>query len=51
LIFVNKIWPNGLRVGYKSPFSLIEFIEMDANLEEELENFEKAFEKDEVVKI
>jgi hypothetical protein len=51
LIFVNKNWPNDLRVGYKSPSNLIEFIEMDENLEEELEEFERAFEKDEVVKI
>jgi len=51
LILVNKNWPNDLRVGYKSPSSLIEFIEMDANLEEELEEFEKVSENDEIVKI
>jgi hypothetical protein len=51
LIFVNKNWPNDRRIGCKSPSSLIDLIESDFNLEEELEEFEGAFERDEVVKL
>jgi len=50
LTFVNKIWPNDLRIGCKSPFSLIDFIETNANLENKLE-FEIAFERDEVMEL
>jgi hypothetical protein len=39
--FVNKSWPNDLRISYKSPFSLADL--------EELEEFEGAFEKNEVM--
>jgi hypothetical protein len=42
---VNKNWPNDYRVGCKSPFNLLEFIGIGADLEEELEQFEGAFEK------
>ncbi len=42
LIFVNKKWPNELSVGY----SLIQFIEMDGDLENDLNVFESAFERD-----
>jgi hypothetical protein len=42
LIFMNKNWPNELNVGY----SLMQFIEMDGDLENELKNFESAFERD-----
>jgi hypothetical protein len=48
LIFVNKNLLNDLRIGCKSPFNLLEFLERDINLEEELEEFEGEFEKDEV---
>ncbi len=44
LIFINKNWPNGPRIGCKSPSSLIKFIEMDGDLEKELEEFESYFE-------
>jgi hypothetical protein len=40
LICVSKNWPSDLRIGYKSSFSLIEFIDMDGDLEKELEEFE-----------
>jgi hypothetical protein len=29
LIFVNKNWPNDLRIGCKFPSNLLEFFEMD----------------------
>jgi len=51
LIFVSKNWPNDYRIGCKSPFSLANFIENDLNLEEKLEEFERAFERDEVVEL
>lgn len=43
LIFVNKNWPSDSRIGCKSPFSLVEFIDIDGDLEEELEEFEGCF--------
>ncbi len=48
---MNKNWPNDRRIGCKSPFSLTNFIESDFNLEEKLEEFEGAFERDEVVEL
>jgi hypothetical protein len=51
MIFVNKNWPNDLRIGCKSPFSLADFIENDFNFEEELEEFEGAFERGKVVEL
>jgi len=45
LIFMSKNWPNDCKVGCKSPFNLLKFIGIDANLEEELEQFERAFQK------
>jgi hypothetical protein len=51
LIFINKNWPNDSRIGYKSPSSLVDFVETDLILEEELEKFEVVFEKDKVVKL
>jgi hypothetical protein len=44
LIFINKNWPNDPRTCCKSPFSLVEFMEMDGDLERELEEFESSFE-------
>jgi len=35
LIFVSKNWPNDVKIDCKSPNDLIEFIEMDEQLEEE----------------
>jgi hypothetical protein len=49
LIFVNKNWRNDLRISCKSPYSLIDLIEINVNLDEELEEFERAFENDEVM--
>jgi len=43
LIFLNKNWPSGPRIGCKSLSSLIEFIDMDKNLEKELEELEIPF--------
>ncbi len=42
---MSKNWPNDCKVGCKSPFNLLKFIGIDANLEEELEQFERAFQK------
>jgi hypothetical protein len=51
LIFVNKIWPNDLKIGCKSSFNVIKLLERDIGLEEELEKFEVEFERDEVVEM
>jgi hypothetical protein len=37
---VNKNWPSDYKVGCKSPFNLLDFIGINVNLEEELEQFE-----------
>jgi hypothetical protein len=50
-IFVNKNWPYDPRISCKSPFSLVDFIENDLNLEEKFEEFEGAFERVEVVEL
>ncbi len=42
-------WPNDLKISCKSLFSLANFIESDLKLEENLEEFEKAFKRDKVV--
>jgi hypothetical protein len=36
IFFVGKNWPNDARVSCKSRSDLVEFIEMDEQLEEEL---------------
>jgi hypothetical protein len=51
LIFVNKNWPNNLKIGCKSPNNLLEFLERDIDLEEEFEGFEGEFKRDEVVEM
>jgi len=51
LMFVSKNWPKDSKIGCKSLSSLTDFIESDPNLEEEFEEFEGAFEKDEVVEL
>jgi hypothetical protein len=33
LIFVNKKWPNDPKIGCKSLFGLVDFIEININLE------------------
>jgi hypothetical protein len=48
---VNKKWPNLPRICCEYPSSLADFVESDLNLEEELEEFEKAFERDKVVEL
>jgi hypothetical protein len=40
LAFVNKNWPNDRRVGCQSPPNHLKLIGIDANLEEEIEQFE-----------
>jgi hypothetical protein len=42
---------NDLRIGCKSPYNFLEFLERDIDLEKELEEFEGEFEKDEVVEV
>jgi hypothetical protein len=49
LIFVTKNWLSVPRIGCKSPSSLVKFIDIDGDLEEELEEFESFFEWDEIV--
>ncbi len=49
LIFVNENWPNDLKIGCKAPSNLVEWIGIVADIEE-LEEFEKTFERDEVMK-
>jgi hypothetical protein len=51
LIFINKNWPNDSRIGCKSLSSSVDFVETNLNLEEDLKEFERAFEKDEVVQL
>ncbi len=48
---MNKNWPNDPKIGCKSPSSLADFIKSDINLKKELEEFECAFERDEVVEL
>jgi hypothetical protein len=48
LIFVSKNWPTDAKVGCKSPSDLVEFIEMDEQLEEELQEFEGEFEQEKI---
>ncbi len=48
---MSKNWPHDPRIGCKSPFNLANFIENDLNLKEELEKFERAFERDKVVEL
>jgi hypothetical protein len=40
---VSKIWPNDVRVGCKTPSSLVELINFEINLEE-LNEFESSVE-------
>jgi hypothetical protein len=40
LIFINKNWSNDLMVSFFWPFSLIDFIEINASLKEDLEEYE-----------
>ncbi len=40
-----------MRIGCRSPFNLVKFLERDIDLEEKLKEFESDFEKDEVVEV
>jgi hypothetical protein len=51
LIFVNKNWPNDLKIGCKSPCSFVDFIETNVNFKEKLKEFEGVFERDEVMEL
>ncbi len=51
LIFVNKNHPNNPKIGCKCFFNLVDFIEMDVNLEIDLKKFERAFERDKIMKL
>jgi len=44
LIFINKNWPNDLRLGCNSPSSLVELIETNVYLKE-LEELERTLEE------
>jgi hypothetical protein len=46
---VGKNWPNDVKVGCMFPYSLVEFVEINVDLEKEFEKFEGTFERDEVV--
>jgi hypothetical protein len=48
---VSKIWPNDHKVVCKFQFNLIKYIETNENLKNELEKFEVAFEKNEVIEL
>jgi hypothetical protein len=48
LIFVNKNWPNDPIISCKSPFSLVDLIKTNLNIEEE---FEGTFERDEILEL
>jgi hypothetical protein len=49
-IFVNKNWSNDNKIGCKALSCLVNLIEIDVNLEEDLMEFEGAFERHEVMK-
>jgi hypothetical protein len=44
LIFASKNWSNEIIASCKSPSDLVEFIEMDEQLEEELQKLDSEFE-------
>ncbi len=48
LIFASKNWSNEIIASCKSPSDLVEFIEMDEQLEEELQKLDSEFEWDEI---
>jgi hypothetical protein len=49
LNFVGKNWPNDTRASCKFPSDLEEFIEMDEQLKEELQELEGEFEWDKIL--
>jgi hypothetical protein len=50
LIFVNKKF-NDPKIRCIFPSNFVEFLEKDIDLKEELEEFEREFEKDEIVDV
>jgi len=46
---MNKHWFHDLKANCKFSYNLIEFMEMDGDLEEKLKGFNGAFERNEVV--
>jgi len=48
---IGPNWPKDPRIGCKSPSNLVDLIEINLNLEEEFEKFERAFERDKVVEL
>ncbi len=51
LIFINKNWPNDLKISCKSPSSLVEFLEKNIDVEKQLQEFEGEFKRDEIVEV
>jgi hypothetical protein len=51
LIFVNKNWPNYIRIGCEFSSNLVEFFKKDKDLKEDLEKNECDFERDEIVEV
>jgi hypothetical protein len=47
-IFVSQNWHNDPRLGCKTPSNFVKFIEKDKIIEEELEEFEREFEKEDI---
>ncbi len=48
--FCRQKLPNDYRIGCKSPFTLLELIETNVNVEE-LKEFQIDFERDEIIKL
>jgi len=46
---VSQNWPNDPRLGCKTPFNFVDFIEKDKIIEEELEEFEGEFKREKIV--
>jgi hypothetical protein len=44
---VNKNWPNDAKVGCKVFSNLVNLIDLELNLKQELDEFERSFEQDE----
>jgi len=49
MIFVNKNCPNDPKIDCKSPSSLADLIQTNLDLQEELEELERTFERDEIM--
>ncbi len=51
LIFVNKNWPNYLKIECKISSNLVEFFKKDKDLEKDWRKIECDFERNEVVEV